>query len=89
MAASTGTKDTFSQFGSHAKDTGSPAVQVALWTDRIERITEHLKENKKDIHSRVGLLKLVGRRSRMLDYLKKTDPDQYKKVIAELNIRDK
>ncbi|MDP8221896.1 MAG: 30S ribosomal protein S15 [Candidatus Lernaella stagnicola] len=71
----------------HEKDTGSPEVQIALLSDRIKYLTEHFKTHKKDHHSRRGLLKLVGQRRRMLDYLKKNDIDRYRKIIAELGIR--
>ncbi len=69
------------------KDTGSPAVQVSLLTARISNLTEHLKKNKKDKHSRHGLLKLVNLRRKLLDYLKSKDVPAYKKLIAALGIR--
>lgn len=68
-------------------DTGSPEVQVALLTQRIRDLTEHLKTHKKDHHTRRGLLKLVGQRRRLLNYLKKTDIERYRAVIAQLGIR--
>jgi small subunit ribosomal protein S15 len=68
-------------------DTGSAEVQVALLTQRIRDLTEHLKLHKKDHHTRRGLLKLVGQRRRMLNYLKKTDIERYRSVIAQLGIR--
>ena len=68
-------------------DTGSPEVQVALLTERINVLTEHLKENKKDHHSRRGLLKMVGKRRGLLDYLKKTDLEGYRALIEKLGIR--
>ena len=68
-------------------DTGSPEVQVALLTERINYLTEHLKGHKKDHSSRRGLLKLVGRRSTLLKYLMKTDPDRYRTLIKKLGIR--
>lgn len=68
-------------------DTGSPEVQIALLTERINHLTEHLKNNKQDDHSRRGLLQLVGRRRALLDYLKKTNLDGYRELIAKLNIR--
>ena len=68
-------------------DTGSAEVQVALLTQRIRDLTEHLKLHKKDHHTRRGLLKLVGQRRRMLNYLKKTDIERYRAVIAQLGIR--
>ena len=71
----------------HASDTGSPEVQVALLTERINHLTEHLKMHKKDHHSRRGLLMLVGRRRRMLDYVKDTDIERYRALIAKLGLR--
>jgi small subunit ribosomal protein S15 len=68
------------KFGEHEKDTGSPIVQIALMTERIKYLTEHLKVNKKDKHSRRGLLKLVGDRRRMIKYLQRTTDDQEKAV---------
>lgn len=68
-------------------DTGSPEVQVALLTQRIRDLTEHLKIHKKDHHTRRGLLKLVGQRRRLLNYLKKVDIERYRAVIAQLGIR--
>jgi len=75
------------KFKVHETDTGSPEVQIALITERILYLTDHFKIHKKDHHSRRGLLKLVGRRRRLLDYLKKTGVERYRKVIAELGIR--
>jgi len=69
------------------KDTGSPEVQVALLTARINDLTPHFKANTKDHHSRRGLLKMVSRRRRLLDYLKRTDADSYRAVIARLGLR--
>jgi small subunit ribosomal protein S15 len=71
----------------HETDTGSPEVQIALLSDRIGYLTEHFKTHAKDHHSRRGLLKLVGQRRRLLDYLKQTDFQRYKTVIERLNIR--
>lgn len=68
-------------------DTGSPEVQIALLTKRIAYLTDHFRTHRKDFHSRRGLLKLVGRRRRLLDYLKGKDIDRYRAVIAELGIR--
>ena len=79
--------DTISRFGKDAKDTGSPEVQIALLTDRINHLTEHLKQHKKDHHSRRGLLMLVGKRRRFLDYLKQNDVERYRSLIAELGLR--
>ncbi len=71
----------------HEKDTGSPEVQIALLTDRIGYLTEHFKVHRKDHHSRRGLLKIVGQRRRLLDYLKQRDFPRYKAVIERLGIR--
>ena len=71
----------------HEKDTGSPEVQVAILTERINQLTEHLKEHKKDNHSRRGLLKMVGERRSLLDYLQKRDAERYRTLIAKLKIR--
>jgi len=71
----------------HETDTGSPEVQVAILTERINHLTEHLKVHKKDHHSRRGLLMLVGRRRRLLDYLRRNDVDRYRAIIAELGLR--
>jgi small subunit ribosomal protein S15 len=71
----------------HESDTGSPEVQVALLTTRINELTEHFKVHKQDHHGRRGLLKLVGQRRRLLDYLKRKDPERYKTTIARLGIR--
>jgi small subunit ribosomal protein S15 len=71
----------------HEKDTGSPEVQVALLSERITHLTEHFKTHKKDHHSRRGLLKLVGQRRRLLDYLRTCDQGRYKSLIEQLGIR--
>ena len=71
----------------HEKDTGSPEVQVALLTERISYLTDHFKTHKKDHHSRRGLLKLVGQRRRLLDYLRSCDQGRYKVLIDQLGIR--
>ncbi len=71
----------------HEKDTGSPEVQIGLLTERINHLTEHMKTHKKDFHTRLGLLKMVGRRRRLLDYLKNTDINSYRQVIASLGLR--
>jgi small subunit ribosomal protein S15 len=76
-----------SAFRLHDKDTGSADVQIALLTDRINQLTEHLKENRKDHSSRRGLLKLVATRRSLLDYLKRTSQERYKAVIEKLNLR--
>ncbi|MCI8717001.1 MAG: 30S ribosomal protein S15 [Lachnospiraceae bacterium] len=74
-------------YGRKEGDTGSPEVQIAILTERINELTEHLKENKKDHHSRRGLLKMVGKRRGLLDYLKKNDLEGYRDLIAKLGIR--
>ena len=71
----------------HEGDTGSPEVQVAILTARIQELTEHLKIHKKDNHSRRGLMKMVGKRRRLLDYLAKKDIERYRAIIAKLGIR--
>lgn len=71
----------------HEKDTGSPEVQIAILTARINELTEHLKIHKKDNHSRRGLFKMVGKRRSMLDYLMKKDIERYRAIIAKLGIR--
>ena len=73
--------------GLHEKDTGSSEVQIALLTDKIENLSEHIKKFKKDKHSSVGLLKAVNRRKKLLDYLKKNKITSYKEVISKLNLR--
>ncbi len=75
------------KFKTHGSDTGSSEVQIALLTDRIEYLTEHFKTHKKDHHSRQGLLKLVGQRRSLLDYLKNKDISKYRTLIQELGIR--
>ena len=75
------------KYRQHEKDTGSPEVQVALLSERISMLTEHFKTHKKDHHSRRGLLKLVGQRRRLLDYLKSKDAARYRKLIEGLGIR--
>ena len=71
----------------HEGDTGSPEVQIALLTERINQLTEHLKTHKRDFHSRRGLLKMVGRRRRLLTYLMKSDVDLYRQVVGRLGLR--
>jgi len=73
--------------GLHEKDTGSSEVQIALLTDKIENLSQHIKKFKKDKHSSVGLLKAVNRRKKLLDYLKKNKITSYKEVISKLNLR--
>lgn len=79
--------DTIARFGKDASDTGSAEVQIALLSDRIDHLTEHLKHHRKDHHSRRGLLMLVGKRRRFLDYLKANDVERYRSLIAELGLR--
>ena len=75
------------EYATHVGDTGSPEVQVAILTSRITYLTEHLKEHKKDHHSRRGLLKLVGQRRNMLDYLRRKDIERYRSLIERLGLR--
>ncbi len=71
----------------HEKDTGSPEVQIALLTERINHLTEHMKAHKKDFHTRLGLLKLVGQRRRLLDYLIRSDVESYRQLLIQLGLR--
>ena len=71
----------------HEGDTGSPEVQIAILSERISQLTEHLKVHKKDNHSRMGLYKMIGKRRRLLDYLAKKDIERYRAIIAKLGIR--
>lgn len=80
-------KAVIEEYGKDAKDTGKPEVQIALITTRIQDLTEHLKTHKKDHHSRRGLLKLVGQRRRLLRYLKRSDLEAYREVLAKLGLR--
>lgn len=90
MALDTAKKaEIVSKFSRGEKDTGSPEVQIALLSAKIAYLTEHLKANPKDFSSRLGLLKLVGKRKRLMKYLKKTNYSTYIKVISELGLRDK
>ena len=75
------------EYATHEGDTGSPEVQIAVLTKRINDLTEHLRQNKKDHHSRRGLLKMVGQRRNLLNYLTKIDIERYRAIIAELGIR--
>ena len=75
------------EYATHTGDTGSPEVQVALLTTRIQHLTEHLREHKHDFHSRRGLLKMVGRRRRLLKYLQKRDIERYRTLISRLGLR--
>ena len=80
-------KEIIDRFKIHETDTGSSEVQIALLSNRITYLTDHFKMHKKDHHSRRGLLKLVGQRRRLLNYLKKTDKDRYQNIIKELGLR--
>jgi len=79
--------EVINDFKQHEGDTGSPEVQIALLTTRITDLTEHLKDHKQDHHSRRGLLKMVGKRRKLLDYLKRKDVNRYRAVIQSLGIR--
>ena len=76
------------QFGDSPVDTGNPEVQIAILTERIRELTEHMKSHQKDFHTRRGLLMLVGRRRRLLSYIKKNDIFEYRELIKALGIRD-
>ena len=80
-------KSIIDEYATHPGDTGSPEVQVALLTKRIEYLTEHFKVHAKDHHSRRGLLKLVGQRRRLLEYLRRTDVNRYRSLIERLGLR--
>jgi small subunit ribosomal protein S15 len=80
-------QEIINNFKLHDSDTGSPEVQIAILTERITYLTEHFKIHKKDHHSRRGLLKIVGQRRRLLDYVKKKDDARYKTIIEKLGIR--
>ena len=81
------TQEIITEYGAHDSDTGSPEVQVALLSERINHLTEHLRTHKHDHHSRRGLLMMVGRRRRLLNYLRRTDVERYRKLIAALGLR--
>ena len=87
MLATERKQEIIDKFRSHDTDTGSPEVQIALLSESIVTLTEHFRTHKKDHHSRRGLLKMVGQRRRLLDYLKSRDVERYRKVIADLGIR--
>lgn len=80
-------KKTISDYRRDKHDTGSPEVQIALLTERINQLSEHFKTNAKDHHSRYGLIKMVGQRKRLLSYLNRINPESYKKLIARLDLR--
>jgi small subunit ribosomal protein S15 len=77
----------FQKYRRHNEDTGSPEVQIALLTGRINQLAEHLKAHKKDFHSRRGLLKMVGKRRRLLGYIQRTDIASYRRLVEELGLR--
>ena len=79
--------DLIQDYRTHDADTGSPEVQIALLTQRIEQLTDHFRSHAKDYHSRLGLIKMVGKRRRLLDYLKRKDFNRYQRIIARLGIR--
>ncbi|MDF1579256.1 MAG: 30S ribosomal protein S15 [Desulfuromonadales bacterium] len=87
MLATERKQELISEFKTHESDTGSPEVQIAILSERITYLTEHFRTHKKDHHSRRGLLKIVGQRRRLLDYLKKKNVDRYREVITRLGIR--
>jgi len=88
MSMSTETKQAIiEQYRTHESDTGSPEVQIAILSHEIAHLTEHLKVHKKDFHSRQGLLKMIGRRRSLLNYLKKNDIDRYRSIITRLGLR--
>jgi small subunit ribosomal protein S15 len=80
-------KEIFERYGRKANDTGSPEAQIALFTQRINELTEHLKVHRKDFSTQRALLKLVGKRRRQLDYLRDRDIERYRNILKELNIR--
>jgi len=84
-----GTKkqDIMAKYGRHEGDTGSPEVQIALLTERIQYLTQHLRQHKKDFHSRRGLLKMVGQRRALLNYLRANEPTRYRVIAEQLGIR--
>jgi len=79
--------DLIHDFRTHDSDTGSPEVQIAILTKRVEQLTDHFRSHTKDYHSRLGLIKMVGKRRRLLDYLKRKDTDRYAELIRRLGIR--
>jgi small subunit ribosomal protein S15 len=81
------TTEIVAEYGTHESDTGSPEVQVAALSERINHLTGHLRDHKHDHHSRRGLLMMVGKRRRLLDYLRRQDADRYRSLIAKLGLR--
>ena len=80
-------QDVITKFRTHEKDTGSPEVQIALLTARINHLTDHLREHRKDFHSRRGLLQMASRRRKLLDYLKREDLNKYNEILQKLSLR--
>jgi small subunit ribosomal protein S15 len=80
-------KDVIQKFATHEGDTGSPEVQIAILTERIESLKVHLEIHKQDNHSRRGIMLMVGKRRRLLDYLKRKNPERYATILTELNLR--
>ena len=80
-------KDIVSKFGLNPNDTGSPEVQIPIWTARINKLIEHFNVHNKDLHSRLGLMKMVSRRRHLLDYLKAKNSDRYQDIIKKLDLR--
>ena len=87
MAVVENKEDTIQDYRTHDEDTGSPEVQIAIFSKRIAHLTEHLRDHKHDYHSRRGLLKLVGKRRRLLKYLQNNDVERYRSLIARLGLR--
>jgi len=87
MATQTAKSDTVKELAANKNDTGSSEVQIGIFTERIQALTEHLKTHKKDHHSRRGLLQMVGKRRRLLDYLKKKDQNKYQTLVKKLGLR--
>ncbi len=81
------TSELVQKYGLSAGDTGSPEVQIAIWTTRINNLIDHFNTHKKDLHSRLGLMKMVSKRRHLLDYLKNKDEKRYQEIIKKLNIR--
>lgn len=81
------TVEIVAEYGTHESDTGSPEVQVAILSERINHLTEHLRDHKHDHHSRRGLLMMVGKRRRLLDYLRREDVERYRSLISKLGLR--
>lgn len=80
-------KESVKKYGKHEKDTGSPEVQIAILTARINQLAEHFEKHPKDKHSRMGLIKMIGKRRRLLKYLEETNYESYKRILEELDLR--